>query len=52
MLPVIDEPDLATELDTMTEMYSGTVAGGVELFPGVLLQDPPHDGSGELLALA
>src|SRR6266852_357551 len=38
------EPDLWTELATMTAMYCGTMSGGPELLPGSLVQPAPHCG--------
>src|SRR5713226_7999298 len=38
------EPDLWTELATMTAMYCGTLSGGPELLPGSLIQPAPHCG--------
>src|SRR2546421_9118471 len=32
------------ELETITPMYCGTVAGGFELLPGLLVHVPPHVG--------
>ena len=42
MLPEITEPFLATELETITVMYSGIALGGPELFPGSLVHVPPQ----------
>jgi hypothetical protein len=44
MSPEIVEPLFWTELATMTAMNCGTVAGGVELPPGLLVQLPPQAG--------
>lgn len=51
-LPEIVEPDLVIELDAITTMYCGTVAGGPELFPGWLVHRSPQLGGlfGVLLA--
>ena len=46
------EPDFVIELDTMTEIYDGTVFGGPELFPGSLFQLPPQVGGFVLGELA
>jgi hypothetical protein len=43
-LPAIVEPDVVIELDAMTAMYCGTVAGGPELFPGGLVHGSPQFG--------
>jgi hypothetical protein len=37
-------PDFPIELETMTAMYDGTVAGGGVLLPGSVVQLVPHDG--------
>lgn len=37
-------PDLVIELEAITAMNEGTVAGGFELFPGSVLQVPPQAG--------
>ena len=40
-------PDLVIELEAITAMNEGTVAGGFELFPGSVVQVPPQaDGVG------
>jgi hypothetical protein len=45
-------PDFPTELDTTTAMNDGKVAGGPELFPGLVDQVPPQLGGLVLVALA
>jgi hypothetical protein len=41
---VIVGPDFVTELLTITVINDGTVAGGPELLPGLLVQAPPQVG--------
>lgn len=43
-LPLIVEPLFVIELETIMPMNGGTVAGGLELFPGLLVQVPPQVG--------
>src|SRR6185437_12869200 len=44
--PVLVEPDLVTELLTITAMYGGSgPAGGGELFPGSVVQALPQLGT-------
>jgi hypothetical protein len=42
MLPEMTDPDLVIELATMTLMVEGTVDGGLELLPGLVLHVPPQ----------
>ena len=42
MLPEIVGPDFVIELATMTAMNCGTLLGGPELLPGLLVQVPPQ----------
>jgi hypothetical protein len=44
--PLIVLPDLPTALATTTPMTDGTVAGGCALFPGVVVNDTPHEAAG------
>jgi hypothetical protein len=37
-------PDFVIELDTRTVMNGGTLVGGPELLPGLLIQAPPQVG--------
>ena len=41
-LPEMTERDLVIELATMTLMVEGTVDGGLELLPEVVLHVPPQ----------
>ena len=43
-LPEIVEPDLVILLAAITAMYSGTVAGGAEEVPGLLVHFSPQVG--------
>ena len=52
MLPEIVDPDCVIELATMTFMNDGTLLGGPELLPGLLVQAPPQIGGFGLAALA
>jgi hypothetical protein len=45
MFPAITEPDFVIELDTITVMNSGMLAGGLELLPGSVFHVPPQPGS-------
>src|SRR5262245_38159406 len=44
LLPEIFEPTLVIELDAITAMYGGSVAGGGMLPPALAAQLPPHCG--------
>ena len=44
LMPEIVDQDLSTELDTITAMNDGTVAGGPELLPGSVVQGCPQAG--------
>jgi hypothetical protein len=44
VLPAIVGPDFVIELDAITAMYDGMLAGGPELLPGSLVQAPPQLG--------
>ena len=44
MSPLSIEPDFVIELETITVMSAGTVAGGCELLPGSLCHVPPQVG--------
>jgi hypothetical protein len=44
------EPFFCTELDTMTAIYCGSVAGGLELLPGLLVHVLPQAGSAAVLS--
>ena len=52
MSPEIVLPDFATELETSTPMYSGTLAGGAELLPGLVVHGPAHAAGGVLVGSA
>src|SRR5438552_16735687 len=51
ILPEIVEPDWLIELETITAMKEGTVAGGSELFPGSVIHIPPQAGGVVLVML-
>src|SRR3989442_15991149 len=51
-LPEIAEPDCVIELDTITAMYAGMVAGGPELLAGRVVHVPPGIGGFVLVASA
>jgi hypothetical protein len=40
--PEMVEPDFVIELEAITAMNEGTLSGGFELFPGLLVQLPPQ----------
>ena len=44
MSPEMTEPFVCIELETITPMYCGIVAGGFELLPGLVVQVLPHVG--------
>jgi hypothetical protein len=44
LLPLMMDPDFVIELDAITVIKVGTLAGGPEPFPGSLLQTPPQGG--------
>lgn len=44
VFPAIVAPDWVIELEAITSMNCGTVAGGFELLPGPLVQRSPHLG--------
>ena len=44
MSPEMIGPVLIIELDAITVMSSGTLSGGCELFPVVVVHVPPHSG--------
>ena len=50
-LPEIVAPDFVIELLIMTEINAGTLSGGPELLPGLLVQAPPHDAGLGLIEL-
>lgn len=52
MSPEIAGPDLVIELVTMTAINEGTLGGGPELLPGLLVQTPPQRGGFGLVELA
>ena len=52
MSPEIVGPDLVIELEAITAMNGGTVAGGGELFPGWVTQVPPQVGGVKLVSSA
>jgi hypothetical protein len=52
MSPVIVGPDFVIELVTMTVINEGTLSGGPELLPGLLVQAPPQRGGFGLAELA
>src|SRR3989442_1783973 len=52
ILPDMVEPDLVIELDAITAMKAGTVAGGPELFPGSVVHVPPQVGGAVLVVSA
>lgn len=52
MLPVIVAPDCVAELATRTVINGGTLFGGRELLPGLLVQEPPQAGGFGLVELA
>ena len=52
LFPDITEPFLLTELETITVINSGIVAGGPELLPGSLVHVPPHVAGAVLVELA
>jgi hypothetical protein len=52
MSPETTEPFLVTELDTITVMNSGSVAGGTEVLPASPVQLPPQLAGCGVVALA
>ena len=52
VLPEIVEPDFVIELDTITAMYAGTLAGGSELLPGSVVHVAPTEAGVVELRLA
>ena len=52
MLPAIVDPDFVIELLTTTGINDGTLPGGAELLPGLLVQAPPQLAGFGLVALA
>ena len=52
MLPEIVGPDFVIELATMTVMYVGTLLGGPELLPELLVHVPPQFGGFGLVEFA
>ena len=51
-LPEIVAPDFVIELLTITEINAGTLLGGPQLLPGLLVQAPPHIAGFGLVELA
>ena len=47
MSPEMTVPFLLIELETITAMYCGNVAGGLVLFPELVVQLPAHAGAAE-----
>ena len=47
--PEMVEPDFVIELEAITAMKGGALAGGPELFPGSVLQLPPQAGGAVLV---
>ena len=52
VLPEMVEPDLVIELETITAIYAGTLAGGFELLPGSVVHVAPHEVGVVMLELA
>jgi hypothetical protein len=52
MSPEITEPFLLIELETITVMNSGSVAGGTEVLPASPVQVPPQLAGSVFVALA
>ena len=44
IFPLSIWPDFVIKLETITVMSAGTVAGGCELLPGLLIHVPPQVG--------
>lgn len=49
-LPVMTDPFFVIELETITGINCGIVAGGFELPPGLVVHVLPHAGRGELFS--